>query len=190
MKSLRIALAAIAIAAAAARAQDGRDGGLSVDITIGAGRPLAGEYLFAAGPALDAIVARSVPQHRAGSMVFAAAGAAQFGLPAGDKCVFNDSGGCLENLPRVRSIAALAGWETSTRSPASFRVLVGPGMSWVDGDDYGEHATALGIHASIDAAVPARSRVAFVASIRGTLLPASPLDVGSTGSIGIGVRLR
>jgi hypothetical protein len=196
MLSGRLLLALMFVVAAQRAAPQGvRNDGMAFDATIGLGRPLDGKYLFSAGPAFDAILAIPIRQPRTGGATFGLAGGAQFGLPVGDKCVFDPHGGCLENLPSVRSLVALAGLETHARGDGSaprwsLRALVGPGVDWVGGEDYGEHATALGLHARLDAASPAWGKVAFVTSIRGALLPSSPLDVGGIGSVGIGIRFR
>jgi hypothetical protein len=164
------------------------------DVTIGPARPLNGRYLFTLGPAIDANVAFQVRHTASHNPFVIVAAAAQGGFPSNDKCASDGHGGCLENLPSIKSADVLLGVDLlgndGSRTGWSANLSAGPGISSVNGDDYGEHATVLSWHARIDLASSSARRGAIVASIRASLLPSAPLDVQGCAAGGLGFRVR
>jgi len=159
------------------------------DVSVGAGRPLNGRYQYSAGPAIDANVVFQVGRSRA--MVMAAA-AAQGGFIGNDKCISDGHGGCLENLPSIRSSGVLLGVDLfgPGQSRWSATISAGPGVSSVNGEDYGEHVTVVSWHGRLDFASSITRRSAVVASARASVFPSEPLDVRGTAAGGLGLRIR
>ena len=184
----------LAVTAAAASGQSAGQRARWLDLTFGVGRPLNGRYLSAAGPAVDANFAFDLGSAPRSKPTVTIAAAAQGGLPVGDNCVPDSRGGCLENLPSIRSVGMLLGWEYLDRgvprSRWSVDISAGPGVSFVNGDDYGEHVTVLSLHSRGDVAFSIAKGSAVVASVRAALLPSAPLSMRSTAGIGLGFRVR
>jgi hypothetical protein len=164
------------------------------DLAVGVAKPLNGKYLFTAGPAIDARLAVELGRSAHHRPVLMIGADAQGGFAGNDKCVLDGLGKCLENLPTVLSVSALLGVDLverrMPRSRWSAIVSVGPGISAVSGEDYGEHASALSWHGRMDVGRSFNDRAAVVASLRTALLPSAPLNVHGTGGGGLGVRIR
>ena len=161
-----------------------------LDITVGAARPLNGTYLYSAGPAIDANLAFRIGRSRPHPVLMFAA-AAQGGFIGNDKCTFDGHGGCLENLPSIRSIAVLFGVDVFGRREShwSGNLSAGPGVSSVNGEDYGDHVSVLSWHGRMDVARFVTRRTSVVASFRATLVPSTPLNVRGSASGGLGLRI-
>jgi hypothetical protein len=149
--------------------------------------PIGGEYRLSVGPALEVVAGVDKP----GRWIIAGGASMQVGLPHGDSCTFDKSGTrCLEDLPFVRALTALAGYTIIQESSWSLHLLGGPGLYLVDGDDFGEHTKAGGLDARIELAGVMSRRVSVVAILRGAFIPAFPDDARGLRWFGVGLRIH
>lgn len=168
-------------------AAHGQAHGRSFDAGIGVGTVHRGTYKQQTGPAVTLQWAAA----RESGFVAALSGTWQAGVPTGDDCRLDGNGGCLQTLPHVGSIAALAGYAHRFGGAArrwSLRTAAGPGVTRAGTDGYGDSRTVGGVHGRIDLASP-RRRIALVASLHGAYIPALPRGGRGTRAVTIGVML-
>ena len=157
----------------------------SLDVTVGIGTGVGGDFEARGGIAFDALAGLQARTARRGTVLAAVAAGVEGPLVSTDDCVPRPSGGCVPDFPLLYSASALLGWERARSRGPSFRVMAGPG--YYRGDAGG---AALGLQGRLDVATAPLLRVAIVASLRGVVLPSFRGDALGLAAVGLGLRLR
>lgn len=158
----------------------------SVDITVGPGVGVGGGVARQrAGLAADGIAAWRVRSVAAGQVLVGVSGSAQVAVGHNDLCEIAPGGGCVPDFPQFYSAVLLAGMEIAMAHGASVRLLGGPGYYREDEGD-----RALGFQGRVDLATASWHSIAFVASLRGAVLPTFRSTPHGLGALGFGLRLQ
>ena len=120
-----------------------------------------------------------------GYLAVAASHDLQFRLSSDGVCQLRPNGGCVERLPTLTSVSALAGWQAGApRGFGSVRALVGPAFVNASG------AQTLGLVARLDLATPTWYHIGLVGSARTMLIPDLRSERIVTRAWGLGLRLQ
>ena len=157
----------------------------SLDVGLGFGTGLGGDFEARGGVAFEALAGFRVRPAPGSAVVAALAAGMQGPLGGSDDCVPHPSGGCVPDFPILYSAAALLGWEKASARGPSFRMLAGPGYYEVD-----EGGGTLGLQSRLDVATAPLLHVALVAWARGAVLPRVRGDALGLAAVGLGLRLR
>ena len=103
-------------------------------------------------------------------------------IGSNDSCTLLPGGACAPELPSIRLVGALAGWETRS---GWLRAM--GGLAYADPTSGGG---TLAIQARVDAVVPVVRHLALTASVRPALLPSYRGDTFKLLGVGIGARIR
>lgn len=184
---MRIPLLSLAAACAALVSADAAAQriGPSVEASLGVSSGGGGAYVHRGGAAVDAVVTMPLLQTGSGAVVLAFTGTANGPIAMEDVCVVAPNDGCYEEYPTFMSLGVAAGVQRRLGSTASARVMAGPAYyQAVDGGD------ALGVQGRVDVARRLVSRLALVASARGTVLPGYEGETLRFGALGLGLRIQ
>ena len=179
-------LSSLSLAALRLPAQD--RSGVTIDATVGFGVGGGSEPLSNSNPAqADITIVWKALSRARGSFLLGVSGAKSITSGGDDVCVPDSSGACAQDFPRISTIAAGAGWEFGTQralAEPSLRVLLGPAIAAVDGDN---SFAAVG---RIDLATPSRWRTALVVTARGSIIPDHLGKRLTLGTVGVGLRVQ
>ncbi len=159
----------------------------SLDVTVGVGTAMRGDYRSEKAPAGDAMF--SVPF--GARLRWAVSFSAQAGLENTDDCIRTlPSGPCLEPQPLVVAWSALIGHEWRSHSRWALRTFAGPSIVRLYENDRAPYrwVSMGGLTARID--VVSLQRVDLIASLRATLAPAMAQRARGTIAFGLGVGLH
>ena len=177
-----IAVVALLVATFAPSASAQRVG-LSLDATLGAGSTKTnGKYTARStnGATVDVLVAaRSGSMERSG-FVLAVNWWAQSAGAQDDACLPKVGGGCLDDVPSISLLGAMAGWQTEN---GVVRFAAGPAYGLLDDE------RALAIEGRADLSASVFRYVALVVSLRGAVLPNVAGHRFDMFAAGAGVRL-
>ena len=134
------------------------------------------------GFAGEVTVARRFHASSASGLVVAANGAHYLKIGSNDSCTLLPDGGCAPELPSVRLVGGMAGWETRS---GAFRAM--GGLAYADPTSGGG---ALALQARLDLAVRLVRRMALTASLRPAVIPNYHGDTFRLLGTGIGIRIR
>jgi hypothetical protein len=163
-----------------------RIGRYSFDVTVGlGGMETSGKYSGDGGGfAGDVMLARRFRSDRGPGLIAGVSASYHFVL--GEDCTiylpFEPSSDCAPQIPDMRVIGALTGWESRN---GAFRVMAGVGYA---------HPTsgggAVALQARLDGAIGLVRHVALTASVRPVIIPSYRGDTFRSIGIGIGFRVR
>lgn len=179
---ISLAAACVAVFSADAAAQRiGPSAEASLGLSLGGG----GTYTNRGGGAMDAVLAVPVAQTGSGAVMLAFTGTANGAVTTEDVCVVAPNDECHGVFPTFMSLGVAAGVQRRLGSGASARLLAGPAYyQAVDGED------TFGLQGRVDVARPLFSRLALVASLRGTVLPNYDDESLGFAAFGLGLRVQ
>lgn len=160
---------------------------VSVDVTAGPSVGLGGGVArHRAGIAVDGNAAWRVRSVSGGNVLVGLSGSIQGAIGQNDLCEPAAGGGCVPYFPRFYATAILAGMELVMPHRTSVRFLGGPGYYYSADEGDG----ALGLQGRIELATAPWHHAAFVASLRGAVLPQFRGTLHGLGALGFGIRLQ
>lgn len=172
-------VAVLSVDAAAQRIGPSAEAG--VGLAVGGG----GTYTNRGGAAMDAVLAMPLMQTGSGAVMLAFTGTANGAVATEDVCVVAPDGECRGVFPTFMSLGVAAGVQHRLGSRASARVLAGPAYyQAVDGGD------TFGLQGRVDVSRSLFSRLALVASLRGTVLPSYDDESLGFAAFGLGLRVQ
>jgi len=161
---------------------------LSLDATAGPGYVVGGPEVLTRGSMVaDGLLTIRLRNAERGGWLAGLSASFQGPPPSGDKCVPGNDGQCLHDYPQFSSVSVLTGW---TNASGRVRMLGGLASVRATHDDPAAKADyTLGVPLRGEFVLAQFSHVAFVASLRATVLPRYRGSAYTLLASGVGVRL-